>query len=63
MLDTRSKQIINNLLYELCRTTEISQEQYEMWLKTEVGITDKEIQELKGSDCYQEPSMFEIDRD
>ena len=63
MLDIRSKQIINNLLYEICSKTELPQEQYEMWLKTEIGITDKELNELAESDCLPQPNMFEIERD
>lgn len=51
----REKILINNLLTAICDTTDIAKDQYEDWLKLEIGFTDEEIQELKDKDLFPEP--------
>lgn len=50
--------LINNLLDEIVKKTDIaniSQEEYELWLRTEVGFSDATIKELKERECYPIP--------
>lgn len=53
----RSKNIINNLLNEICTKTDIPIEQYEDWLTQEVGMKQEEINELKSDCLFPEPSI------
>ena len=57
----RSKQLINNLLYEICSKTDLPIEQYEDWLVDEVGFSQKEISELKEANCFPEPEIYSYD--
>lgn len=55
MNPSRLEIIINNLLDNICKYTDITKEQYEDWLESEVGLTKEEIQHLKEVDCFPEP--------
>lgn len=54
-MGTREKIIINNILAEICDKTDIQKDQYESWLKLEVGMTEEEINELKADGLFPEP--------
>lgn len=43
----RCKELINNILSDICNVTDIPKGQYIPWLKSEVGMTESEIKELK----------------
>lgn len=60
----RSKQLINNLLVQIVNYTDIakcSHEQYEAWLRTEVGFTEEELTELYEADLLPYPDA-ELER-
>lgn len=52
------KLMFHNLLVESLREAMFdSEESYECWLKTEIGLTDEMIAELKESDLWVEPYL------
>lgn len=62
MSTQRAQQLINNLLVNLVRYTDIGdmpKEDYENWLKTEIGFTEENIAELyeAGLFPYPEPQV------
>lgn len=53
---TRAKILINNILSEVSAHIEWqSEEEYILWLKTEIGFTENEINELKLQDLLPVP--------
>lgn len=48
--------LINNLLSAIVEQTDIPKEQYESWLRTEIGMSDDKIRELKQFNCFPEPA-------
>lgn len=48
--------LINNLLNAIVKCTNIPKEQYEDWLKQEIGMDDRKIAELKRFQCFPEPA-------
>ena len=52
----RSKVIINNLLSEITeKVWESDNKEYMAWLKSEVGLSDKELSELSDAGCLPLP--------
>lgn len=51
----RRNLLIHNILCEICDKTDIPKEQYEPWLKLEVGMREDEIEELKALELFPEP--------
>ena len=54
----RLKVLINNILSEVSKTTNMTPEEYTEWLKDEVGFADEEIDDLKELDCLPSPVDF-----
>ena len=54
-MSQRESILINNLLSEICKADAIPREQYIPWLKSEVGFTDQEIEDLRNNDLFPEP--------
>ena len=46
-MEERTMILINNLLSEICKKTDIIEEQYEDWLIQEVGFTEDELSDLE----------------
>lgn len=58
MNEKRCKIIINNLLDQIIKFTDMykaDKETYYSWLETEIGLTREEIEELKEEDLFPEP--------
>lgn len=55
----RLKEIINCILAQICNTTEMNKETYVSWLKTEVGISEKEMAELNKDGFLPMPFDYE----
>lgn len=55
MMPSQKDLLINNILAEVCKSTDISREQYIPWLKSEIGMTDEDITYLKAVNCLPEP--------
>ena len=47
--------IINNLLSEICSKTDIPREDYLPWLRTEIGLSDEDIDDLINEGCLPFP--------
>lgn len=54
---TRNEILINNLLCAICDCTEITKEQYEDWLRLEVGFSNEEIAHFKSINCLPVPAI------
>ena len=58
MNEKRCKIIINNLLDQIIKFTDMynaDKETYYSWLETEIGLTREEIEELKEENLFPEP--------
>lgn len=65
MNEKRCKIIINNLLNQIVKFTDMynaDKETYFSWLRTEVGLTEEEIKELQDDDCLPEPYYYNCGR-
>lgn len=51
-------QIINNVLVEISRYADMDRDTYMSWLKTEVGISDKEIEILNDDGYFPMPMEY-----
>lgn len=56
--EMRLKILINNILSEVSKTTNMSTEEYINWLKNEVGFEEVELNDLKELDCLPTPVDF-----
>lgn len=56
--ELRLKILINNILSEVSKTTDMTQGEYTEWLKNEVGFSDEELDDLKELDCLPTPVNF-----
>mgnify|MGYP000549065842 CR=1 FL=1 len=63
MESNRAKILINNILAEVSTAWEDNKQGYTDWLKTDIGMTDEEIAELKEDNLFPEPTEIEQEMD
>lgn len=60
MTTHRAKEIICNFMNEISTKMDFPKEDWEPWLKTEIGMSDAEIDELKADGLFREPEEFAV---
>ena len=63
MESNTAKVLINNILAEVSTAWEDNKQGYIDWLKVDIGMTDKEIDELKEDNLFPEPTEIEQEMD
>lgn len=51
----RAKQLINNILVEICNTSDMDKKTYYNWLTMEVGFSQQEIEDMAAENLMPFP--------